>query len=105
MATPSAKHRMAGKRDRALLALGWAAAMRRSELVALAVEDVETVPGGIHVHIRKSKTDQEGAGQVIAVPDRVRDRIRPVAALRAWSWRMSQTSSEATFLVRPTGNA
>ena len=75
---------LAGKRDRALLSLGWAAAMRRSELVALTVEDVETVAGGVHLHIRKSKTDQEGAGQTIAVPDRPRDRIRPVAALRAW---------------------
>jgi site-specific recombinase XerD len=75
---------LAGKRDRALLSLGWAAALRRSELVALNVEDIEHVAGGIHLHIRRSKTDQEGAGQTIAVPDRARDRIRPVAALRAW---------------------
>jgi site-specific recombinase XerD len=75
---------LAGKRDRALLSLGWAAALRRSELVALNVEDIEQVAGGIHLHIRRSKTDQEGAGQTIAVPDRARDRIRPAAALRAW---------------------
>ena len=75
---------LAGKRDRTLLTLGWAAALRRSELTALTVEDIETVAGGIHVRIRKSKTDQEGAGQTIAVPDRAKDRIRPVAALRAW---------------------
>ena len=40
--------------------------------------------GGVHVHIRRSKTDQEAAGATIAVPDRPRDRIRPVRELRAW---------------------
>jgi integrase len=48
------------------------------------VEDIETVQGGIRIVIRRSKTDQEGAGQTIGVPDRPRDRIRPVVALRAW---------------------
>ena len=75
---------LTGKRDRALLSLGWALALRRSELVALNLEDIEQVIGGIHLHIRKSKTDQEGAGQTIAVPDGGRDRIRPVRELRAW---------------------
>lgn len=75
---------LAGKRDRALLALGWAAALRRSELVALTVEDIEYVQGGVHLHIRRSKTDQPGEGQTIALPDRPRDRIRPVREVRAW---------------------
>jgi len=59
---------LTGKRDRALLLLGFAGAFRRSELVALEVSDLEEVNGGLRVTIRKSKTDQEGAGQVIAVP-------------------------------------
>ena len=73
---------LTGKRDRALLGLGWSLALRRSELAALQVEDLEWVPGGLHVRISRSKTDQEGAGQTIAVPDRQRDSIRPVRELR-----------------------
>ena len=57
-----------GLRDRALLALGFAGAFRRSELVALTLGDVETVPGrGLRILVRRSKTDQHGAGQAIAV--------------------------------------
>ena len=55
---------LAGRRDRALLLLGFAAALRRSELVALDVEDLEpsTRARGLMVPIRESKTDQEQAG-------------------------------------------
>ena len=49
-----------GLRDRAILLLGFAGAFRRSELVALNVEDFEFCDDGIRVTIRKSKTDQEG---------------------------------------------
>jgi integrase len=51
---------LSGQRDRALTLLGFAAALRRSELVALNVEDVDFVDGGMHLTIRRSKTDQEG---------------------------------------------
>jgi site-specific recombinase XerD len=51
-----------GLRDRALLLLGFATACRRSELVALNVEDLEAVEVGLRVTIRRSKTDQEGQG-------------------------------------------
>jgi integrase len=64
----AAGDRLIDARDRALLAFGMASAMRRSELVALDVADLTETPDGLHVLIRRSKTDQEGAGQVIAVP-------------------------------------
>ncbi len=51
-----------GKRDRALLLLGFAAALRRSELVALQVADLTETKEGLRVLIRRSKTDQEGQG-------------------------------------------
>ena len=69
-------------RDRAVLALGMAAALRRSEIVALTLDDIELVPQGLKVVIRGSKTDQERAGVVIAVPEG--RRIRPKALLLAW---------------------
>ena len=53
----------------ALLALGMAGAFRRSELVALRVEDVLVVPEDLRVLVRRSKTDQEGAGATVANPD------------------------------------
>jgi len=60
----------AGTRDRALLLLGFAAGLRRSELVALDVDDLELVPEGLVVTITRSKTDQEGHGRLVAVPRR-----------------------------------
>src|SRR5215472_676338 len=74
--------RMIDIRDRALLAFGLASAMRRSELVALQVEDLADTPDGLRVLIRRSKGDQEGQGQEIAIPRGA--KLRPVEALQAW---------------------
>lgn len=70
-------------RDRAMLLLGWACALRRSELVALDVEDIAFTGQGALVTIRKSKTDQDGRGREIAVPFG-RTRHCPIAALKQW---------------------
>jgi site-specific recombinase XerD len=79
---PVASERLSQFRDRALLLLGFASAMRRSELVALDIEDIEFVSEGLRVTIRNSKTDQEGYGAVIAIPHG--SVACPVAALTAW---------------------
>lgn len=79
-----------GRRDAAFLAIGFAAALRRSELCNLKVADIEWMQegllrdshSGIVIHIRKSKTDQFGTGQRVAVPEG--KKIRPVARLRSW---------------------
>lgn len=73
---------LAGKRDRALLALGFAGAFRRSELVALDVADLSEHPDGLRVLVRRSKTDQEGGGIEKAIPHG--RFVRPVALLREW---------------------
>lgn len=71
-------------RDKAMLLLGWAAALRRSELVALTVDDVVRHAHGVELQIRKSKTDQRGAGQTVFVPmAKSKDRC-PVLALQEW---------------------
>jgi site-specific recombinase XerD len=82
MAKAAPAGKVKGLRDRALLLLGFAAALRRSELVALDVADLEETDEGFRVTIRRSKTDQEGVGATIAV-------IRggawcPVRAVNAW---------------------
>lgn len=70
------------KRDRAVLAVGMAAALRRSELVALDVGDAIFVREGLLLRIGRSKTDQEGVGETIAIPNG--ESIRPPALLKDW---------------------
>lgn len=72
-----------GARDRALILVGFASAMRRSELVALNVADVRFVSEGMVLRLRRSKTDQEGTGRDIGIPF-ARSRACPVKALIAW---------------------
>jgi integrase len=57
-------------------------AFRRSELVALNVDDIEPAAEGLVVTIRRSKTDQEAIGRKVAIPRG--DIACPVAALAAW---------------------
>lgn len=73
-----------GTRDRALLLIGFAGAFRRSELVALDVEDVEETADGLVIFLRRSKTDQEGKGRKIGIPYGSDPATCPVRALRAW---------------------
>jgi integrase len=75
--------RLIDLRDRALLLVGFAAALRRSELVALTLDDVAVVPEGLRITIRRSKADQEGAGAVLAV-GRTGTTTCPVTAFQAW---------------------
>lgn len=72
-----------GVRDRALLLIGFAGAFRRSELVAIEVQDIEFVAEGISILIRKSKTDQEGVGRKVGIPY-ARGAVCPVKVLQAW---------------------
>ena len=69
-----------------MLLVGFGAALRRSELVALTLGDVETVPGrGLRLLIRRSKTDQQGQGQDIAVwANPAEEGFCPLAALTRW---------------------
>ncbi len=83
---------LAAKRDRALLLLGFACALRRSELAALNVEDLRFSKRGLLVTIRRSKTDQEGVGADIAVPLVPNEAFCAVRALRAYLDAASITS-------------
>jgi site-specific recombinase XerD len=74
----------AGIRDRAMLLLGFAAALRRSELAALNVDDIEQTRDGLVVTLRRSKMDQEGAGRRLGVPYGSRPSTCPVRAYEAW---------------------
>lgn len=71
-----------GKRDAAIIAVGFAGALRRSEICDLLVDDVEFLEDErrIWLTIRHSKTDQQGRGQRIAIQDG--DGVRPIMHLK-----------------------
>ena len=71
------------KRDKAILLLGFAGAFRRSELIGLNVADIEHVRQGIIVTLRRSKTDQTGAGYRLGIPFG-RSRWCPIKHLTDW---------------------
>jgi site-specific recombinase XerD len=81
--------RAADVRDRALLLIGFAGALRRSELVALDVEDVTEDDHGLRLRLRRSKTDQEGASRIVGVPYGSHPATCPVRAWRAWRSRLA----------------
>ena len=71
-------------RDRALLLIGFASAMRRANLADLWWADFTEVASGLEILLRRSKTDQEGRGHTAVVPRGGDPRTCPVAALAAW---------------------
>jgi len=88
----------AGVRDRAILLLGFASAVRRSELVGLNIEDIEQLHEGLKVTLRRSKTDQEGRGHTIGVLYGTRPETCPV---RAVEWWLSVRGPEPGALFHP----
>ncbi|NIL77354.1 integrase [Rhodococcus sp. B10] len=73
------------RRDSAILLLGFAGAYRRSELSELVCGDVTVHRhDGLHVRLRKSKTDQEGRGAVKALPYTGSHETRPPCAYVRW---------------------
>lgn len=70
-------------RDRALLLVGFASAMRRSELVAVRVEHLTYLSNGMEIFLPSSKTDQEAQGRTVFIPHADGERC-PVRALVHW---------------------
>ena len=73
-----------GLRDRAIMLLGYASAIRPGELAALQLADIAARPNGLLITIRRSKTDQEGLGQIIGVVRGANPTTDPVAAVGSW---------------------
>ena len=77
-------NRLIDVRDRALILIGFAGALRRSELVALDIDDVDEDADGLVLSIRRSKTDQEAEGEIRGLPYGSHPATCPVRAWRAW---------------------
>jgi site-specific recombinase XerD len=71
-------------RDRAVILLGFAGAFRRSELVGLDIADLDFSRDGLTVNLRRSKTDQEGAGRKVGIPYGSNPETCPVRSIQAW---------------------
>lgn len=73
-----------GHRDRAIVLLGFAGAMRRSELVSLDISDLEQTTEGLVVVLHRSKTDQTGKGRRIGIPYGQHEETCPVRRVQRW---------------------
>jgi integrase len=95
-----------GARDRAMLLLGFGAALRRSELVSLTMADVTALPGrGVQLRIRRSKTDQQGRGDLVAVAANPADPgFCPAIALADWL-RHRERATDIATIGSPSGAA
>jgi integrase len=86
-------HGTAEVRDRALLLLAFTSALRRSELGALDIADIERDPAGLVVHVRHSKTDKEAEGAYVGIPYASRHQLCAVLAIDAWCARLTELLS------------
>lgn len=71
-------------RDRAIILIGFAGALRRSEIINLNTDDIAFVAEGLRLVVRKSKSDQEARGHVKGIRYGDEPRTCPVRSLRAW---------------------
>jgi integrase len=88
-----------GLRNRALLLVGFAGALRRSELAKLGVEDVAFDVRGMILRLGKTKTDQAGENDEIAIPY-AKGKHCPVKALKAW---LAEAGISEGAIFRPIG--
>ncbi len=71
-------------KNRALILVGFAGGFRRSELVAIHYEDVDFVPEGVKIFVKRSKTDQSGEGMTKGIPYFSNPNYCPVISLKSW---------------------
>ena len=71
-------------RNKAILLIGFAGALRRSEVAALRLEDIRITLEGLALTVRRAKGDQEGRGASLSISRHPDETLCPVAALEAW---------------------
>ena len=85
-------------RNRALILLGFAGGFRRSELVAIMIEDIDFVTEGVKIFIKRSKTDQSGEGMTKGIPYFYNSVYCPVISLKNWL-KKSEIKSGKIFKI------
>ena len=71
-------------RDRSIILIGFSGGFRRNEIVSLDYDDLDFVPEGLKINIKRSKTDQFGEGFTKALPYFDRSKYCPVVSLKNW---------------------
>ena len=71
-------------RDKSIILIGFSGGFRRNEIVSLNYEDLEFVPEGLKITLRKSKTDQFGEGSLKGLPYFDNSNYCPVISLQKW---------------------
>ena len=71
-------------RDKTIILVGFGGGFRRTELVSIDHEDLEFVPEGVKITIKRSKTDQFGEGMVKGLPYFSNELYCPVINLKKW---------------------
>ncbi len=71
-------------RDKSIILIGFAGGFRRTELISIDHEDLEFVPEGLKITIKRSKTDQIGEGMIKGLPYFNNEIYCPVRNLKKW---------------------
>jgi len=79
-------------RDRSIILIGFSGGFRRNEIVSLDYDDLDFVPEGLKINIKRSKTDQFGEGFIKALPYFDDSKYCPVVSLKNWIEISSITS-------------
>ena len=83
-------------RDRSIILIGFSGGFRRNEIVSLDFDDLDFVPEGLKINIKRSKTDQFGEGFTKALPYFDSPQYCPVVSLRNWL-EISRIKSGSVF--------
>ena len=83
-------------RDRTIILIGFSGGFRRNEIVSLDYDDLDFVPEGVKIDIKRSKTDQFGEGSVKALPYFDNSKYCPVVSLKKWI-SISEINSGSLF--------
>ena len=83
-------------RDRSIILIGFSGGFRRNEIVSLDYDDLDFVPEGLKINLRRSKTDQFGEGFTKALPYFDNSQYCPVVSLKKWI-EISNITSGAVF--------
>jgi site-specific recombinase XerD len=71
-------------RDKTIILVGFGGGFRRTELISIDHEDIEFVPEGVKITLRRSKTDQFGEGMTKGLPYFVNETYCPASHLKKW---------------------
>ena len=71
-------------RDKTIILTGFGGGFRRTELISIDYDDLEFVPEGLKITLRRSKTDQFGEGMIKGLPYFSNTKYCPVFHLKKW---------------------